>query len=226
MAIKVKSTQVQPHVRVVTEYTVRRLGPYASVEFRVQDCLRVQESPVAITTAVDSGGDGTFDQITVPAWDGRTDLLGREVDHATDRDADGKPILIGKIVAWDEDTNTATLKDAIGTDPSGWNIALVKNTSFNNVQHQPVPGSLAENRHLSSGNPKHAEYLQNQQISSYVDAVVRVLAAMGDTTYTAAEVQAGVIALAQDGWITESIFAKAMEQAEEDIESGVLSMEP
>jgi hypothetical protein len=167
----------------------------------IKDC-----EPNVVVTELDAQLNGI-----IPAWVGRTDLVGKELLAS-----DGT--VLGTITAFNSTTGVLE-----GVELAVDDIVKLQNISAtNSPSWQVLPKATPRQITLNMNDPQQAAYLGEKLFTAYVMAVMAVLEALGDTNYTLLQVQGAIMALSQQGVNVDSFIAQQAEVVEDDRRNGNL----
>lgn len=214
MAIDPATVVEQADHTLVDQYNVEmRSSDKNAVRIECKQVVRVLEAEVLITAASQSDGV-LYDTLTVPEWAGRTDLVGRKVFR--DRQ------VTGEIVSWDDAATVAVLSGGFELDPTNTGIALQRRNKVNAPSTRPARGHDAYEVRVSMETPEGEDYVKTLMFTAYFEAAKNLLGALGDTTYTDAQIQGAIMALGEDGISIDTFLSNQAEKIEEDRRAGLL----
>jgi hypothetical protein len=211
MARAVSNIKETPKFTLLTEYAVQRLGAFPSVKLTFEECVYILEPPVEVTATGDEDEDGLVDTLTVPAWVGREDLLGRTIALA-----DSTTVGVIAEVEQTEDALIVNLVDGFDGE-LGTEVSLVVPTpGFNSPAYRRSDGGRVRVVCMPGNTMEALTKLMTILARVHVAAVRSVLIALEDTTITDMQILGALQALSAQGITLDGILAAEGELLDEE----------
>lgn len=208
MALATVRSVETPDATLLSSYTIERMGLYPRVLLNYTEVVNILEPGVEVTAAQDLDADEKYEVLTVPAWQGRSDLVGR-VLLAADETA------LGTIVAFEPIPSNLTLDTGLVANPVGSTVCLQQLSSTGSLGYAPAPRGVRWEIILDMKSTDVFQYLSQRLGGAYFAAVK---AALGKLELVASDEQvlAAISALAQEGLNIDSFIAQQGDAVELD----------
>lgn len=246
MAFSVAPDREAPQFTTVSSYRTERLGAVPQFIITYHE-TRFEFEPGVVVDAVESvDADAAFEKLHVKALAKRTDLVGKRF-YLQDGTLVGRITAFEDEVVVEPTYTTSTTTDADGntittqtmTDPGSYTPPKVTmdpeiaTDLTGTTLYLPVITKVGTESQVASHAGRSWEVrlpmagellprMQQMMVGSYVEAGMNLLAQLGITTVTQADVQNAVVALGQKGVNMDSFLTSQAESIEKDRRAGKL----
>lgn len=206
MAFQLAKDRAIPVKTMVSEYTVRRSGRVQTILIKFEEVVCVYEELVSVTL-------GSGNTLTVPAWEDRTDLVGRMVELENG-------VELGEVLEVDGDQITLS-----GT---GLNVAIGKKVTvpemgpFASVVYEKARQGRTWEVYIPLISTEAVLYAAGLMGTAHFKAVRSVLDQLGNSSITNNQIGAAIQALGAAGTNLDGFLAQAGEKVEQDRQGGNL----
>lgn len=206
-----------PDASTVARYLIDRLpeNPQFGVDY--VETKFTFETPVVVDSATDANADTKHETITVEAWQGRTDLVGKMLIRAADHTD------IVRVVDFDAETGEVTLSLALKEDLTGVEVTLKRRNQFGALILRHANEGRRWSLTLGSEQPDDFARMRQMLGEVFFVAVKEWLTEVGETGYTDNDIEAVINSLALKQRHIDAFITEALERVEMDRRAGTFS---
>lgn len=203
-----------PEQSTVARYLIDRLP--VNPQFRVDyaETVHMLEDAVVVDEATDANSDRRFETVTVEAWQGRKDIIGKELIRASTREP------ITRITDFDAETGEVTLALPLEEDLTGVEVTLRQYNQFGSTLLRRADEGRQWSIHMGSEQDDDFARMAQMLGEVYFVAVKTWLAEVGESGYTDNDIRAVVQSLAKKQRHIDAFITEALERIELDRRAG------